>query len=115
MWFRKRITLFLFFITACAAHAHGAQEASYPFSSTDRDPLSPLVSKSGQLLLSRELDETGLHLKGIIYSQGKSVAIINDEVIKEKGIIGAYTVVSIEQKKVILKKGNEEFILKLEE
>jgi hypothetical protein len=115
MRFGKRIIIFFFFVSLSCARAGAAENLSYPFTNKDRDPLSPLVSKNGQLLLSQELDETGLHLQGIIYAQGNSVAIINGEVVKEKGVIGNYTVVTIEQKKIILKKGNEEFTLKLEE
>lgn len=87
----------------------------YPFGPSDRDPLSPLISKSGLILIPRELDFTGLSLKGIIYSEEEAVAIINDEVLKEGDSIGEYTVIKIEEKNVVLKKGNEGFTLKLEE
>lgn len=90
-------------------------QAGYVFTSKDRDPFMPLVSKSGQLLLKQEIDATGLRLQGIIYTVGKSVAIINDQVLPEGGTIGEYVVSAIEQKQVILKKDSEEFILKLEE
>ena len=91
------------------------QMHKYPFSPSDRDPLDPLVSKSGLILIPQELDFTGLSLKGIIYSEKGAIAIINDEVLKEGDSIGEYTVIKIEEKSVVLKKGNEGFTLKLEE
>lgn len=80
-----------------------------------RDPFSPLISKSGVLLIPREIDLGGLAIKGIIYSQDSPVAIINDEVVKRGENIGDYLVLEIEEKRVILKKDDQEFILKLEE
>jgi len=87
----------------------------YTFKITDRDPFSPLVSKNGVLLIPREIDVGGLVIKGIIYSEGSSVAAINDEVVEKGGKIGDYLVLEIKEKLVILKKGDQEFILKLEE
>ncbi|MDD5194631.1 MAG: hypothetical protein PHQ96_03020 [Candidatus Omnitrophica bacterium] len=116
MWFRKRIIFFILISLSLQVGLNAGSLAEYPFSDKDRDPFSPLVSKSGKILLQQEMDAGGLHLQGIVYSSGgKSVAIINDEVLKENGVIGSYTVVKIEQKQVLLKKGNEEFVLKLEE
>ena len=80
-----------------------------------RDPLLPLVSKSGVILIPREVDITGLRLKGIIYSQDNPLAIINDEVLKAEGVIGEYKVYEIKEKEVILKKDNQIFKLRLEE
>ena len=90
-------------------------EDKYTSKLTDRDPFSPLVSKSGVLLIPREMDLGGLTLKGILYSKGSPVAIINDEVVERGENIGDYLVFEIEEKRVILKKDDQEFILKLEE
>ncbi|MCM8831153.1 MAG: hypothetical protein NC918_03050 [Candidatus Omnitrophica bacterium] len=89
----------------------------YVFTSNNRDPFVPLITKSGQLLISKPTEKNiNLFLKGIIYStKNDSIAIINDEVVSEKATIGDYVVVSIEKERVILKKDNEEIILKLEE
>ena len=92
-----------------------SQGKPYPFNDRDRDPFFPLVSGSGYILIPRELDITELTLKGIIYSQGNSLAIINEEMLKEGDTVGEYVVLKIEEKKVFLKKGNKEFTLKLEE
>ena len=61
------------------------------------------------------MDFTGLSLKGIIYSEGKSLAVINDEILGVGDTIGEYTVLEIGEKKVIIKKDNEGFTLNLEE
>lgn len=87
----------------------------YPFSSEQRDPFSPLISQTGQLLIKKTTSPTGLALKGIIYSEQGSVAIIGDEVFKENDIINDYRVVKITKKKVLLKKDKDVIILKLEE
>lgn len=90
-------------------------EGKYAFKLTDRDPFSPLVSKSGVLLIPREIDLGGLAIKGIVYFKESPVAIINDELVEKGESIGDYLVLEIEEKRVILKKGDQEFILKLEE
>ncbi|MFA5008126.1 MAG: hypothetical protein WC546_02775 [Candidatus Omnitrophota bacterium] len=87
----------------------------YPFTNEQRDPFAPLITKSGQLLVKKIIGPAGLVLKGIIYSEGGSVAIIGDEVFKENDIINDYKVMKISRKKVILKKDNDIIILKLEE
>jgi len=92
-----------------------SEQYKYPFSEENRDPFSPLVSKSGVVLMPRGIGFIGLDLKGIIYSDKGAVAIINDEVLRDGDSIGDYTIVQIEEKRVILEKGNEGFILKLEE
>ncbi|MBU1112265.1 MAG: hypothetical protein KKH93_00100 [Candidatus Omnitrophica bacterium] len=91
------------------------KSSTYVFSSSQRDPFSPLVSKNGLILIVREIDIAGMVLGGIIYSQGESVAIVNDEVVKTGGFVGEYKVLSIEEKRVVLEKDGQEFILKLEE
>lgn len=81
-----------------------------------RDPFIPLVTKTGKILIAK--DETAvsnLILKGIIYSQDKSLAIINDDVFSEGDQIGGYIILEIEEKKVILIKDEEEVVLELEE
>ena len=110
----RQIFCFLFSVF-CFLSPVFAQEAGYAFSKTDRDPFSPLISKSGVLLIPREVNLGGLVIKGIIYSKESPVAIINDEVVEKGGNIGDYLVLDIEEKRVILKKGDQEFILKLEE
>ena len=111
---KKMVSLLIFFIS-CFLPSVFAQKTEYAFSKMDRDPFSPLVGKNGLILIQREIDIGGLNIRGIIYSKDSSVAIINDEVVKKGETIGGYIILKIEEKKVILKKGSEEFILKLEE
>ena len=87
----------------------------YPFTKEQRDPFSPLITATGQLLVKKTLGPAGLVLKGIIYSEAGSVAIIGDEVFKENDIIDDYRVMKITRKKVILKKDKDVIVLKLEE
>jgi len=86
----------------------------YPFNSEQRDPFSPLITEGGQLLIKKTIGPAGFVLKGIIYSEGGSVAIIGDEVFKENDIINNYKIMKISKKKVLLEKGTDVIILKLE-
>ncbi len=86
----------------------------YPFSSEQRDPFSPLITEGGQLLIKKTIGPAGFVLKGIIYSEDGSVAIIGDEVFKENDIINNYKIMKIGKKKVLLEKGTDVIILKLE-
>jgi len=113
---RKRIVIILSgFLILGGMTLSFSQQQEYPFSEENRDPFSPLINKKGVVLMPREIGFIGLSLKGIIYSDKGAVVIINDEVLREGDSIGDYTIVQIEKKKVILKKNNEGFILKLEE
>jgi len=108
-------------LALCALYFLGLQltgiceNNNYPFTSEQRDPFSPLITKTGQLLVRKTIGPAGLVLKGIIYSKNGSVAIIGDEVFKENDIIGDYRVMKISSVKVILKKDKEIIVLKLEE
>ena len=106
---------FIALLSLVLIHPFCFGEGKYAFKLTGRDPFSPLVSKNGVLLIPREVDLGGLVIKGIIYSTNSPLAIINDEVVERGENIGDYLVLEIEEKRVILKKGDQEFILKLEE
>ena len=89
----------------------------YPFTQKERDPLMPLVDRSGNILIARE-EETGLGgltISGIIYSETAPLAVINDEVVTAGDKVGGYVIVEITPQSVSLQKGNEGFTLKLEE
>ena len=113
----RKITsiFFIVFLSLVFVYPFCFGEGNDLFKIIDRDPFSPLISKSGILLIPREIDLGGLAIKGIIYSQDSPVAIINDEVVGRGEKIGDYLVLEIEEKRVILKKDDQEFILKLEE
>ncbi len=109
----SRITLlFLFFLIISSGYILCK---NYTFNSSDRDPFSPLVSKTGLILIPQDIDFVNLKLDGIIYSKGESLAIINGEVLKKGGKIGEYNILSISEKEVVLDKEGKQFTLKLEE
>lgn len=119
---RKRIILVfllgLLVYPAILFSQNPAQEkrtSSYLFGQGHRDPFSALVSKSGLILIPRETDVTNMALGGIIYSEGESVAIINNEVVNVGDMVGEYKVLVIDKKKVVLEKDNQGFTLNLEE
>ena len=89
--------------------------AKYSFGPSNRDPFTSLISRNGLILIPRETDITNMELGGIIYSEGESVAIINNEVVKTGDMIGEYKVLTIEEKKVVLEKDSQGFTLELEE
>lgn len=108
---RKEIILFICVAVLFLEHV----SLALAWAQQDRDPFSPLVNKSGLILIPREVDIDGLSLGGIIYSESTPVAVINDEVLEEGETIGGYVIVAIEEKSVILKNANQEYVLKLEE
>jgi hypothetical protein len=112
---RKIIFLAVTFFSVLFLCSSAPREDKYRFTEADRDPLLPLVAKSGQLLIKKTIGPKGFIVKGIIYSKDGSVAIIGDEVFKENDIISNYKIMKIGKKKVILKNGKEVLILKLED
>jgi len=119
---RKRIVLVFLLLLLVLPVVLFSQEqpqakrtSSYSFDRGSRDPFSPLVSKSGLILISRETDVTNMVLGGIIYSESNAVAIINNEVVAVGDMIGKYKVLVIDEKKVVLEKDNQGFTLNLEE
>lgn len=82
-----------------------------------RDPLWPLVSSSG-IILNYDTDYliTELSLEGIIVdAHGKNVAIINGQILEEKGQIGQFVVDKISSETVTLNKHGQIFELKVTE
>ena len=80
-----------------------------------RDPLWPLVSEDGRLLTyNGEFLLTDLNLEGIMYSPKEvSVAIINGKMFKVNDKMGDYIIDQIQPDKVVLKKMNQIYELKL--
>ena len=102
------LSIFYISYAFCAEH-------KYPFSESDRDPFSALVTKSGQILVQKNIGVQSFELKGIIYSKDGGIAMIGKDLYKKNDKIGDYVIVKIGTKKVILKKGEKLIILKLEE
>ena len=80
-----------------------------------RDPFWRLVSPGGGIIsYETDLSPSEMTLEGIIYdSGGNSLAIINGNIFKANDKFGLSVISKIEEKKVILLKGQESFILEL--
>ncbi len=109
---KKIISVLLVLIATCAY----AQDNDFVYDDHGkRDPFWRLVTPSGVIVnYDQDLLISDMILEGIIYdSMGKSFAIVNGSVIKPNDKIGLYVVTKIEQRKVTLKKGQEQFVLEL--
>ena len=80
-----------------------------------RDPFWSLVSPSGTIVnYDNELELTDLALQGVMTGvDGQNLAIINGRILKLNDQIGEYVVTEISKEYVILKKGEQELLLKL--
>lgn len=80
-----------------------------------RDPFWPLVSSEGVLITyDTEFVISDLNLEGIMFStKEQSVAIIDGKVLRVNDKMGDYSIDQIQPDKVILKKADQTFELKL--
>ena len=82
----------------------------------NRDPFISLVTKDGRILPgARTVTEGGdVELEGIIWDpNGKSMAIINGKLVKEKQRIMNMQVLKIKKASVILQKGGKVMVINL--
>ncbi len=109
----RLFTAFLFLLLS--ATVFGADESFIYDDHGKRDPLWRLVSPDGVIMnFDKDLLVSDMILEGIIFDpNGKSLAIVNGNVVKVDDMIGLFAVSKIEQKKVILSKDQETFILEL--
>ncbi len=78
----------------------------------EKDPFRPL----GKEKLERKTKFLTLSLTGILWKEeGRSLAIINDEVVGEGDFVGEKKVLEIKKDEVLLLEGEEKYVLKLEE
>lgn len=80
-----------------------------------RDPMLRLVNSVGAVInYESELLVTDLVLEGIIYSpDSESFAVINAKVLKVGDKVGQFTISVINQRSIVLTKGNQRFELRL--
>ena len=80
-----------------------------------RDPFWSLVSPSGTIVnYDNELELSDLALQGVMAGvDGQNLAIINGRILKLNDQIGEYVVTEISKEYVILKKEEQELLLKL--
>ncbi|MFA5060377.1 MAG: hypothetical protein WC676_07105 [Candidatus Omnitrophota bacterium] len=93
-----------------------AQDADFTYSDQGkRDPLWRLVTPSGSIInYDSDVLVSDMILEGIIFDpSGKSLAIINGNVVEQNRRIGPFVVSKIEAKRVTLTKGQENFVLEL--
>jgi len=111
------IWLLIFFQFVFINFAFGQVEESFTYDDKGRrDPFLALVDETGQYLLEEGLfyspDE--LNLSGILCDpQGRSSAIINNEIVKEGESIYGFTIKNIVKDRVILSKSGKEYIIQL--
>ncbi len=106
------IVFFILFI-ACSVFA----DAEFVYDDHGkRDPFWPLVSPSGTILnYDKDLEYGDMTLEGVVHDikGGRSLAIINGNVLKKNDTLGAYVIADIHPNKVILIKDTNEFILEI--
>lgn len=81
-----------------------------------RDPFVSLVDDNGYYLLETELlySSSELQLSGILWDpQGRSSALINNQVVKVGETIYGFTIKDITKEAVVISNGNQEFILRV--
>lgn len=113
--YTARITSLICFFSSFCFYYLFAGDYKYSFDEYSRDPLYPLISRSGQILIPKEATISDFILQGVIFSEGGSRVVINNEILKEGNNIRGYTVLQIGKKEVILEKGGKKFTLKLGE
>ena len=78
-----------------------------------RDPLQPLVDAQGELISS-----TGLHggylVQGIIWSNERPLAVIDDELVAEGQTAGPYTILHIAPDGVIVQRAADQLFIPLD-
>lgn len=109
------ILVFLFSISVVAGARASMRDFTYQ-AKGNRDPFISLVTKDGRILPgARTVSDTdNVELEGIIWDpNGKSVAIINGKLVKEKQRIMNMQVLKIKKASVILQKGGKVMVLNL--
>ena len=109
------LLLILFFLP----HSLVFAQEEEPFIYTDkgkRDPFIPLVDENGRYLLDNEEFCTfdDLNLSGILWDpEGKSSALINNQIVKIGESIGGFKVTNVTKDSVVLFKDGKEYIMRL--
>ncbi len=110
-----KILVFLLSIIVVAGARASVRSFTYQ-DKGNRDPFISLVTQDGRVLPgARPLSETGnIELEGIIWDpSGKSMAIINGKLVKEKQRIMNMQVLKIKKASVILQKGGKVMVINL--
>lgn len=88
---------------------------NYPYTISERDPMSPLINEQGEILLKTEThEELTIVLQGIMFSQNESTVIINDEIYRQGDYVGKNFIKKIEPNGVLVENEDKEYFLKWE-
>ncbi len=81
-----------------------------------RDPFWKLVTPSGAVMnYDTDISISDMLLEGIIAGpEGSNLAIVNNTIVKPNDRIGPFIIEKIENDKVFLRNGDENFVLKLQ-
>ena len=78
-----------------------------------RDPMKALVDAQGSLVTSVGLHE-GLAVQGIIWSEEKPLAVIEDELFAKGDTVGDYTIREIRRDGITVQRGSEVQVIPLD-
>lgn len=71
-----------------------------------RDPMRPLINDHGDLATSSGL-HGGLSVEGVIWSDARPLAVIDDELVAQGAVVGPYTVLQIQPDGVVVQRQGE--------
>ena len=83
---------------------------------TKRDPMQPAFAyaEAGPFKLMLKGGMTSASLTGILLGNGKAIAIINEKILRVGDLVDGKKIIAIERNRVILKRGMDEEILRME-
>lgn len=107
------ILLTLSILVILSSFIYSAEQFIYDNKDT-RDPFVPLVTQQGKITTG--LQSIGsvkdIVLEGIVWDpKGGSIVIINQNILKENDYIGDYQITKIQPNRVVLKKGDKEYVV----
>ena len=78
-----------------------------------RDPMQPLVDGQGQWVSSSGLS-SGLSVQGIIWSEQRPFAIVDDELYAPGAVVGPYTIVEIQEQGIVVQREGTRLVIPLD-
>ena len=78
-----------------------------------RDPLQPLVDGQGQWVSSSGLS-SGLLVQGIIWSDQRPFAVVDDELYAPGAVVGPYTIVEIHEQGIVVERDSTRLMIPLD-
>ena len=78
-----------------------------------RDPMQPLVDREGQWVSSSGLS-SGLSVQGIIWSDQRPLAVVDDELYAPGAVVGPYTIVEIQEQAIVVEREGTRLVIPLD-